>query len=90
MDFAVANQRIIKKYLTVASVPLSVVSRDKLYPIVNNQQGADIGTKFVNGLKNFGLGTASRHSKHFIRFDPNDENCPDRENLKNKYKMLNI
>ena len=59
MDYAVSNQKLIKRYLNVPNIPLSLVTRDKLYPIVNNVQGAHVGTKFVNGLQSLGLGVLS-------------------------------
>ena len=90
IDYAIENCKIVKKYLCTPSVPLSQVSRDKMYPIVNNVQGTAIGKKFVNGLKNIGLGFISPTCKSFKRYDLEDSNCPDRESLKRKYRLLNI
>ena len=44
--------------------------------------GSVVANKFVQGLQNLGFGKYSPTSKSFKRFRPNDENCPDRENLK--------
>ena len=90
MDYAVENSKIVRKYLSASSIPMSMVSRDKMYPIVNNHQGQAVGKKFVEGLKNIGLGYISPSSKSFKRFHPDDENCPDRDNLRRKYRLLNL
>ena len=39
MDYAVTNHKVVKKYLSTPSVPMSLVSWDKMYPIVQNSTG---------------------------------------------------
>ena len=90
IDYAVENAKLVRRYLSTPSVPLSMVSRDKMYPIVNNQQGQTIGKKFVEGLRSIGLGYLSPTSKSFKRYNPDDEKCPDRDNLRTKYRLLNM
>ena len=92
MEYAVENSKIVRKYLSTPSIPLSLVTRDKMYPIVKNVQGQAIGKKFVNGLHHLGLGYVSPTTKSFKRYQPEDTEteCPDRENLRSKYRLLNI
>ena len=80
MDYTVTNHKIVKKYLITPSIPMSLVSRDKMYPIVQNVTGKHISNKFVKGMMNLGLGNISPTSKSFKRFHHDDENYPDDEN----------
>ena len=90
MQFAIANQRVVRKFLATDSVPLASVSRDKMYPIVQKKTGKDIAQKFVTGLTKLGLGVISPASKAFKMYHPGEENCPDRDHLRKKYKLLNM
>ena len=80
----------VAKIISQDQIAMSSITRDKIYPVVNNESGSGIANKFIQGLHNLGFGKYSPNSKSFKRYRPNDENCPDRENLKKKYKQLNI
>ena len=66
------------------------ITRDIIYPVINNESGAVVASKFIQGLQKLGFGKYSLNFKCFKRFRPNDENCPDRESLKDKYRLLNL
>ena len=42
---------VTKRLLNNTQIPLSLISRDKIYPVVNNISGSHIATKFVFGFK---------------------------------------
>ena len=90
LDYLVPYHRQVKHILAHERIPLSTITRDKIYPIVNNESGSRVASKFIMGLQQLGFGTLSPKSKSFKRFSPETEECPDRENLKKKYKALNI
>ena len=90
IEYLIPYHRQVKRILTNESIPLSLITRDKIYPVVNNESGTNVASKFVSGLENLGFGKFSPNSKSFKRYSPEDENCPDRENLRKKYKTLNI
>lgn len=70
---------------------MSAITRDKIYPVLNNQSGSIIANpKFVKGLESLGFGKYSPNSRSFKRFSPGDSDCPDRENLVQKFRLLNI
>ena len=90
IENAQQHQRLVKKIISQPTIPLSIVSRDKIYPVINGVSGSQVGTKFLRGLQNIGLGQISPVSKTFKRCHPDDENCEDRDELKKKYKRLNL
>ena len=83
-------QKVTKPFLQHKKIPLVAMSKDKIYPVVNNLSGSHIATKFVNGLQHLGFGIISPASKTFKRYHPDDENCPDKDGLRKKYKLLNL
>lgn len=90
MEYLQQYQKVTKRLLQHEKIPLSSVSRDKIYPVVNNISGSQIASKFVGGLQQLGFGYVSPSSKSFKRYHPEDENCPDKEGLRKKYKQLNL
>ena len=90
IDFLKPFHKQVKRIIRKECTPLSTITRDKIYPIINNESGSRVGRKFVNGLEQLGFGKFSPNSKSFKRYSPDSESCPDRENLKKKYKALNI
>jgi len=90
IDFLKPYHKQVKRILTDEPIPLSAITRDKIYPLINNESGSHIGGRFVNGLQNLGFGRFSPNFKSFKRYSPDDDSCPDRENLRKKYKLLNI
>ena len=67
-----------------------MVSRDKIYPVINNVSGSHIGNKFLLGLQHIGLGHISPPSKTFKRHQPDDTSCADKEERRKKYNKLNL
>ena len=90
LEHLVQYQKVTKQILQQENIPMSTISKNKIYPIVNNVSGSHVANKFVKGLEKLGLGYVSPSSKSFKRYHPNDENCPDREGLQKKYKFLNL
>ena len=90
VEYLVLFHQKVRKIVCQDKILMSSITTDKIYPVVNNESGSVVANKFVQGLQNLGFGKYSPNSKSFKRFRPNDENCPDRENLKKKYRQLNI
>ena len=90
IDFAQKHQRLVQRILSQPSIPLSVVSRDKIYPVINSVSGSKVGNKFLLGLQHIGLGHISPVSKSFKRHHPKDDECHNRDEIRKKYKMLNL
>ena len=82
MDYLMTYQKCAKRFLSNESIPLSVVSRDKIYPIVNNVSGSQIANKFIGGMEKLGFGRVSPASKCFKRHNPDDDTCPNKDELK--------
>ena len=70
MDYLISYQKCAKRLLANESIPLSVVSRDKIYPIVNNVSGSQIANKSIGGMEKLGFGRVSPASKSFKRHNP--------------------
>ena len=93
MEYLRQYERVTKRLLSEKSIPLATVSKNKIYPIVNNVMGSHIANKFVNGIVKLGFGQVSPSSKSFKRYHPNYESCPnscDKEELRKKYRLLNL
>ena len=65
-------------------------SIDKMSLPAGSGLGRVKGLKFVRGLQELGMGVLSPGKNHFKRIHYDDEDCDDKENLKKKYKMLNL
>ena len=64
-----------------------------MYPVINKEKGSEVAIRFVKGLCSVGLGEVvsnEENKKCFKRFHPNDDECPDKEDLKIKWRKLNI
>ena len=90
MEYLLPYHNKVRKIVKEDKIPMSAITRDKIYPVVNNQSGSLIASKFVKGLESLGFGKYSPNSKSFKRFSPGDDDCPDREKLIQKYRLLNI
>ena len=90
IDFLVPHQKFVKRLLRESEVPLSIISRDNLYPVINKEKGALVANRFVRGLCTVGLGKIDEKTKRFKRFLVSDDDCPDKENLESKWRKLNI
>ena len=89
MEYLLCNHVHVKNLLCKEdSTRISDITRLKTYP---NQCGGRIpAVKFVRGLELNGLGKYSPGSDCFKRYNPEDDNCPDREGVKRKWQRLNF
>ena len=90
IEYLQQYQKVTKRFLNHDKILLATISKDKIYPVVNNESGSLIANRFVNGLQQLGFGYISPSSKSFKRYKPEGENCPGKDGLRKKYKMLNI
>ena len=90
IEYLQQYQKVTKRILQHEKIHLSKISKDKVYPIINDISGAHIANKFVNGLQRLGFGAVTPTAKHFKRYHPDDAGCPDRESLRKKYKLMNL
>jgi len=50
----------VRNILKEDKIPMSAITRDKIYPVLNNQSGSIIANpKFVKGLESLGFGKYS-------------------------------
>ena len=94
IDFLIKHHLVLKRIFKSEKLPLSTISGNNMYPVINAEKGTDVAKRFVNGLCSVGLGEVivdqETKQKCFKRFHPDDEDCPDKENLKLKWKKLCI
>ena len=90
VEFLIPHQKFVKKLLKEEEVPLSIISRDNLYPVINKKKGTLVANRFIRGLCNLGLGKIDEKTKRFKRFLTTDYDCPDKENLESKWRKLYI
>ena len=100
MEYLLLESRHAKKYLSTSNVSMTDAIRNKWYPSddsidkmslpAGSGLGRVKGMKFVRGLQELGLGVLSPGKNHFKRIHYDDEDCDDKENLKKKYRMLNL
>ena len=70
---------------------MAVITKNKMYPHGEEmEKGRKPAFRFVRGLESMGLGKYSPSTDSFKRFNPKDENCPDKEELKKKWQKLNF
>jgi hypothetical protein len=82
LEHTMMYQRRVKKIMSTPKIQLSAVAKDKIYPIINNVAGAQVGLDFLRGLENDGLGKIQE--KSFKRYHPDDADCIDKENLRKR------
>ena len=83
MEYLLINHKHMHSILKCDETKLT---RFKTYP---NQSGGRVpALKFVKGLEVNGLGRYSPNSDTFKRYNPDNEDCPDREGVKRKWQQL--
>ena len=91
MDFLMQHNHIVKRIIKSEKMPLSDITRDNVYPVINKEKGAKVASRFINGLCCLGFGEITGDKKrNFKRYNPEDKDCPDKENLKHKWRKLNL
>ena len=92
VDFLIPHSAAVKRVLNNDTTLMADISRFKMYPIINDVKNASVGESFVKGLENLGFGKIilSNGRKMFKRYHPCDANCPDKENLVEKWRKLNM
>ena len=67
-----------------------------MYPVIDNHKGSTYGVRFVEGVCNLGLGRIDSEGngkstkRVFKGHHPEDDMCPDRENVQEKYRKLGL
>ena len=90
MDYLIANARVTKRIQKKSEISVSAITRDKIYPHVGDDSGAHIARKFLNGLVVLGFGELVENSKIFKRYHPDDDSCPHKDDLRQKWATLQI
>ena len=65
IDFLQRYEKVTKRLLSEKSIPLATVSKNIIYPVINNVSGSQVASKFVNGVVKLGFGHISPASKSF-------------------------
>ena len=92
MDYLLSNYTHARSLcLKSDKVQMGVITKNKMYPHGEDlEKGRQPAFRFVRGLECLGLGKYSPSTDSFKRFNPNDDNCPDKEELKKKWQKLNF
>ena len=92
VDFLVPHRRHVQRLLQPESVPMAQITGNKMYPVINQMKGQAVGYRFVNGLVSLGLGRVENVSGKptFKRFHPEDEDCPNRDDVQSKWAKLDL
>ena len=91
VDFLILHSHIVKRLCKKERIPLSTITRDNIYPVINKEKSSEVANRFLNGLCNLGFGEITDEKpKCFKRYHPDDMMCPDKENLKSTWKKLKI
>ena len=67
IEYLVPYHQKVRKIVNQDQIAMSSITRDKIYPVVNNESGSVIATKFIKGLHKLGFGKYSPNSKPFKR-----------------------
>ena len=93
LDFLIQHTKHAEKLLKNDHVDLSTVTKNKMYPEINGEVGRGAGMRFVQGLVHLELGKIYRNDKggqSFKRYHPDHDESPNKEELRRKWKVLNI
>ena len=86
-NILIPYSKIVKRIVLKESIAVSLVTRDKIYPVVNGLTGSIIASRFLHGLAYVGLGEFSSDQKTFKRIHPDDAKYPE---VKEKWMKLNL
>ena len=81
MEFAQCNSKFIRRLCENESIPLSEVTKNKIYPIIGGQSGNTIAHKFLCGIQNLGFGYISPKRKSFKRAKPEEAEDEERKEI---------
>ena len=72
IDFLVKHNQIVKRICKNERVPLSTITGNTMYPVINKEKGSDVAMRFVNGLCSEGFGeiTYNEEAKMLQTFSP--------------------
>ena len=96
IDFLITHLGHVKKFLSKEQTPLSAITENNIHPVINKQKGKAHGKRFVEVVCKLGLGhiesegTGKNAKRVFKRHHPEDDECPDRENVHEKYTKLGL
>ena len=92
--FLMVHRSHVAKLLGTESVLVTQITGNNMYPIINKERGSDYALKFVKGLCFIGLGRIEKvpRLRHgvFKRYHPNDEECPQRDTVKQIWEQLDL
>ena len=86
MEWAMSHRGKVVRLLSQVEVPTSKVTQNTMYPVVAGQKGATFANAFLKGLEHLGLGRVV--DRKFKRYNPDDEDCPDRAGVMAKWARL--
>lgn len=88
IEYLMSYQSQVRNILRNNEIKINDITRMKSYP--TGKGGRLPALKFVKGLEINGLGKYLKETDSFKRFHPDDEECPDREEVKTKWQRLCI
>jgi hypothetical protein len=88
IEYLMSYQSQVRNILRNNEIKINDITRMKCYP--TGKGGRLPAIKFVKGLEINGLGKYSKEADSFKRFHPDDEECPDRDEVKSKWQRLCI
>lgn len=91
LEYAQTQSKTINKIIANPVKSLAEITKNKTYPQVDGQTGADVAKKFISGLQHIGLGQVTPNGKNFRRVSPDDtEDNEEKENIRKKLKLFNV
>ena len=94
MDYLLSvNPQKTRNILNVPEIKLRKISQNKMYPSVPDddlREGSMIARNFVQGLVVLGLGEVDKTTKSFRRFNPDDPDCHNPDELREMWGKLNM
>ena len=92
IEFLLPYRALVARILAEEFRELSWITKNKCYPIIENAKSAEIGIKFINGLVEIGLGKHETrgNKKVFRRCNPEEHDCPRRDQVIEYWKKLEI
>ena len=91
LDYLISNYAYTRSLCLQECVPVGKITRNKIYPHGEQMESGRVpAIRFLRGLEKLGLGKYSPSTDSFKRYNPNNEECPDRDELKKKWQKLNF
>jgi len=73
IDFMFKHNNIVKRLVKNERTPLADITRENVYPVIDKEKGAEVASRFINGLCSLGFGEIiGDKRKSFKRYNPED------------------